>query len=123
MNQADFLRDLKRLYGSMTDDALAKHFDVRIETIQRHALEYGLRKSKRAFPGTTSMPRWTSEQLAVLEAAYPTVPNVDIARRLRRSVRSVISKAHKLGLRKTVERLEEMGRKNVQLRRDRQPSP
>lgn len=122
MNHADFLRDLKRLYGTKTDEELAIHFDVRIETIQRHAAEYGLQKSKRAFPGLQPMPRWTPEHVAVLEAAYPTVPNVDIARRLRRSVRSVISKAHKLGLRKTVERLEEMGRKNVQLRRDRQPS-
>jgi len=119
----DLMRELKRRYGSTPDDVLAEELGVRIETVQRHAFELGLRKDKRSFPGLTTMPRWTDEQLAVLDAAYPTVPNVEIARRLKRSVRSVISKASKLGLRKSPERLHEMGRKNVLLRRDRMSPP
>ena len=44
----------------------------------------------------------------------------EAARRLGRSVKSVVSKAHHLGLRKNPERLVEMGRENVGLRyRDR----
>ena len=40
----------------------------------------------------------------------------DIALKLDRSVKSVVSKAHNLGLKKDPDRLREMGRENVSLR-------
>jgi hypothetical protein len=47
---------------------------------------------------------------------YPTVANLDIAAKLNRSVKSVVSKAHNLGLKKEADRLREMGRENVGMR-------
>ena len=44
--------------------------------------------------------------------------NLELARTLGRSVKSVVSKAHNLGLKKDRERLRQMGRENVRLRYD-----
>ena len=44
------------------------------------------------------------------------IADVEIAQELRRSVKSVVSKAHHLGLKKHPVRLKEMGRENVSLR-------
>ena len=52
----------------------------------------------------------------MLRRLYPEEPNLSIAQRLNRSVKSIVSKAHHLGLRKELERLQEMGRQNVSLR-------
>ena len=72
---------------------------------------------KRARPAeTTRMPRWSEPELAELRRCYPTEPNLDIARRLGKSIKSVVSKAHSLGLRKEPSRLAQMGRENVRLR-------
>jgi hypothetical protein len=65
---------------------------------------------------STRMPRWKAEELAILRESYPTEPNIALAHRLGRSVKSVVSKAHQLGLGKTSERLREMGRQNVSVR-------
>jgi len=65
------------------------------------------------------MPRWTDEELDLLRDLYPRVPNLEIAQKLNRSVKSVVSKAHHLGLKKELERLQEMGRQNVSLRYQR----
>jgi DNA-binding NarL/FixJ family response regulator len=62
------------------------------------------------------MPRWNASELEVLRALYPTRSNLEIALELQRSVKSVVSKAHHLGLKKEIERLREMGRENVRLR-------
>lgn len=64
-------------------------------------------------------PRWQKKEIDVLRAMYPKAPNVAIARKLERSVKSVVSKAHILGLKKNPARLSEMGRQNVSLRGDR----
>ena len=47
---------------------------------------------------------------------YPRCSNLEIAQKLQRSVKSVVSKAHHLGLKKDPVRLQEMGRENVSLR-------
>jgi len=64
----------------------------------------------------TRMPRWTMEEGDLLKELYPELSNLEIARRLNRSQKSVVSKAHDLGLKKTSKRLRDMGRENVSLR-------
>ena len=70
--------------------------------------------------GSTRMPRWTGAELEVLHDLYPRQSNLEIAKKLNRSVKSVVSKAHHLGLKKDPARLKEMGQENVRLRYDRQ---
>ena len=66
--------------------------------------------------GSTRMPRWAAEELEALKRDYARRSNLEIARRLGRSVKSIVSKAHHLRLKKSFERLRDMGRKNVSLR-------
>ncbi len=54
--------------------------------------------------------------MEILKDSYASQSNFEIARRLGRSVKSVNSKAHHLGLEKASERLREMGRQNVSVR-------
>jgi hypothetical protein len=72
--------------------------------------------SKTKGRSSTTMPRWRAEEIAVLRESYPTESNLALARRLGRSVKSVVSKAHHLRLEKSPERLREMGRENVAVR-------
>jgi DNA-directed RNA polymerase specialized sigma24 family protein len=67
----------------------------------------------------TRKPRWTKAELDQLRELYPKYPNIAIARELERSLKSVVSKAHIMGLKKDPARLTEMGRQNVSLRNDR----
>jgi hypothetical protein len=115
----DELRKLQRIYGSRTDARVARALRRSVEDVSAKAAELALAKDKRHFPGARKMPRWTYEDLAKLRQLYPTTPNHDIACQLGRSVKAVVSKGSALQLRKTDGRLEEMGRRNVQLRRDR----
>ena len=62
------------------------------------------------------MPRWKKDELQLLRERYPAHSNLSIAQDLNRSVKSVVSKAHNLGLKKDPARLREMGRENVSLR-------
>jgi hypothetical protein len=113
---------LKRLYGSRRDEDLAIALARPEVSIRAKAEELCLRKDKAflrrmAESGhRTSMPRWTKEDLAALRALYPDRGNVEIAKILGRSVKSVVSKAHGLGLRKSDVRLREMGKANIALR-------
>ena len=111
----------KRLYGRRSDEDLALVFTRSVEAVQSLAAQLRLGKDKaylkRNQPrATTPMPRWTPDALGELRARYPHDANIDIAQSLGRSVKSVVSKAHQLGLRKEVERLRQMGRENVRLR-------
>ncbi len=114
--------DFKRLYGTRTDEALALIFGRSIESIRRVAQRHCLAKDKaflRKLAGgeqSSRMPRWKEEELELLREFYPQSSNLDIAQRLNRSVKSVVSKAHNLGLKKDPSRLREMGRENVSLR-------
>lgn len=121
---SDEVQRFKRLYGRRTDRDLARSFQRTPEAIRRMARHLALAKDKaflRRLEGAnaTRMPRWSSEELERLVELYPNTPNLDIAHRLGRSVKSVVSKAHHMGLKKCDERLREMGRQNVALRRDR----
>jgi len=62
------------------------------------------------------MPRWKAEELEILKGTYSSQSNIEIARQLGRSVKSVVSKAHQLRMKKSSERLREMGRENVSVR-------
>lgn len=113
--------DLKRLYGTRSDDDLARIFGRNVEVVRKRAQELMLAKDKafvRRLNGgsATRMPRWSEQELAELRQIYPTRSNLEVAQALRRTVKSVVSKAHHLGLRKEAERLREMGRENVSVR-------
>jgi hypothetical protein len=111
----------KRIYGRRSDEHLGLIFGRSREEIARHADRLRLAKDK-AFvrqqngSGSTRMPRWSQDELAYLREHYPIASNIEIAQHLGRSVKSVISKAHYIGLKKTEQRLREMGRENVSLR-------
>ncbi|MEM1451115.1 MAG: hypothetical protein AAF957_18720 [Planctomycetota bacterium] len=115
----------KRVYGTRTDEDLSLVFGRTLEVVQGQAATLCLSKDKaflrRASGGTakTRMPRWTDEELAQLRELYPIHSNLEIADRLGRSVKSVVSKAHNMGLKKDRARLQQMGRQNVRQRYDR----
>jgi hypothetical protein len=117
--------DLKRLYGTRTDEDLARILARSVDSVQAVARRLCLAKDKaflrrvRGAEQATAMPRWGKEELALLQRLYPTNSNLEIAQRLDRSVKSVVSKAHHMGLKKNPTRLREMGRENVKLRYDR----
>lgn len=115
---------LRQLYGRRTDRDLANILQRSIDSVRRMARRLALAKDKaflRQLEGSNStrMPRWSAEELARLVDLYPATANLEIAHLLGRSVKSIVSKAHHMGLRKGDERLREMGRQNVSLRRDR----
>ncbi|MCC7013004.1 MAG: hypothetical protein IT454_10620 [Planctomycetes bacterium] len=117
----DEVMKLRRVYGTRSDEDLAAIFGRTVDSIQRVARRYCLAKDKaflrRAIgEGASKMPRWDEAELVLLRDLYPRTPNLEIAQRLERSVKSIVSKAHNLGLKKELERLQEMGRQNVSLR-------
>jgi hypothetical protein len=117
----DEVAEFKRLYGTRTDDDLAIIFGRTLEAVKRLGARYCLAKDKafvRKLTGSaaTRMPRWANEELQKLREFYPVSSNLDIAQKLNRSVKSVVSKAHNLGLKKEVDRLRQMGRENVSMR-------
>jgi hypothetical protein len=117
----DEVAQFKRIYGTRTDDDLARIFGRPVDAIERQAQKLMLAKDKaflRKLHGKTAtrMPRWTEEELQRLRELYPVHSNLDIAKTLERSVKSIVSKAHNLGLKKDLARLREMGRENVSLR-------
>ena len=120
----DELVEFKRLYGTRTDEDLAAIFGRPTSLVQEIAARLRLAKDKaflRRLAGSpaSKMPRWDAATVETLRRLYPTTPNLEIAKQLARSVKSVVSKAHNLGLKKEAERLREMGRENVSLRYQR----
>ena len=122
----DEVATLKRYFGTRTDTDLQKILGRSARSIQKMAAELNLAKDK-AFvkkvhgSGATRMPRWTDEEVALLSKMYPDQPNQGIAEELGRSVKSVVSKAHDLRLKKNKSRLQEMGRQNVARRYSADP--
>ena len=113
--------EFKRIYGTRTDDDLSLIFGRSTEEVVRQAKKHALAKDKafvRRLRGeaATRMPRWSAEEIELLRREYPFRPNLELARELRRTVKSVVSKAHNLGLKKSSDRLREMGRENVSQR-------
>lgn len=113
---------LKRIYGSRSDEDLVVCTSRPLSEIQTIAEELCLSKDKgflaRRSDKRRPMPRWTTEDIALLRDDYPHQSNLDLARRLDRSVASVANKANQLGLRKAQDVLREMGRRNVATRYD-----
>jgi hypothetical protein len=114
-------RFLKMYYGARSTPALGVVLSRFEPDIEQRARLFQLAKDKaftarRNGAGSTVMPRWTDEQVETLRRVYADTPNVEIAPRLQTSVKSVVSKAHHLGLKKSFERLVVMGRENVALR-------
>ena len=123
----DEVVSFKRLYGTRTEADLAVVFGRSEESVHRLAEKLCLAKDKafvRKMQGTasTKMPRWSDEEVVKLREMYGTGSNLEIAQALSRSVKSVVSKAHNLGLKKSSDRLQEMGRQNVNLRYRRSES-
>ena len=113
--------EFKRLYGTRTDKNLALIFGRSEAQVKAYASELCLAKDKAFLRKLsdrppTRMPRWTPEEIERLRETYPIRSNLEIAQELNRSVKSVVSKAHILGLKKDRARLQEMGRENVSLR-------
>ncbi len=124
----DEIAEFKRLYGTRTDEDLAIIFGRSIESVKRLGARYCLAKDKafvRRLTGSaaTRMPRWSDAEIETLKELYPTEANLDIAQKLNRSLKSVVSKAHNLGLKKEAERLQEMGRQNVSMRYQKRSGP
>jgi hypothetical protein len=111
---------LKKLYGSRADEDLVVCLSRPLVDIQRMAAELCLSKDKgflaRSEDRSRQMPRWQPAEIELLESLYHCTSNLDLARRLDRSVASVANKANQLGLRKDPAVLEEMGRRNVATR-------
>jgi hypothetical protein len=115
------IAEFKRLYGTRTDEDIALIFGRSVESVKRLGARYCLAKDKafvRKLTGSsaTRMPRWSEDEIQKLKSLYSHHSNLEIAQSLNRSVKSVVSKAHNLGLKKEVERLQQMGRENVSLR-------
>jgi len=115
------IAEFKRLYGTRTDEDLAMIFGRTPEAVRRLSTRLALAKDKAFLrklsgPAASRMPRWERGEIERLVTLYPVAPNLEIAHKLRRSVKSVVSKAHNLGLKKEIDRLREMGRQNVSLR-------
>lgn len=112
----------KRNYGTRADEDLAIIFGRKLEVVQAKAASLCLSKDKaflrRASGGAarTKMPRWSDQELDTLRRLYPDHSNLEIAQELERSVKSVVSKAHNMGLKKDQARLQQMGRQNVRQR-------
>jgi len=119
------LQALKRFYGTRTDADVSVILGRPIGRIQEKAKELCLAKDKAhqqrlGKQSKVRMPRWTKEEVALLEQLYAEHQNLEIARRLNRSVKSVVSKASDLGLHKSEHRLREMGRQNVRSRYEKE---
>ncbi len=104
---------LRELYGSRSTPDLEIVFARPAAQIECVARGLRLAKDKRAHPGTVRMPRWDPESVRRLRALYPVLENLEIARRLRRSVTSVANKAWQLGLRKSGATLAAIGRRSI----------
>ena len=113
--------EFKHLYGTREDADLARVFGRALPAVRALARRLCLSKDKafrrrRRGEGATRMPRWSRPEEEVLRRLYALRPNLELARRLRRSIKSIVSKAHDLGLHKSEARLAEMGRENVAIR-------
>lgn len=113
----------KQIYGSRSDTDLARILGRSEEAIRRQAAALRLSKDKlflsQVSGQATRMPRWSAREERSLRSLYRHCSNLEIAKILKRSVKSIVSKAHDLRLKKASDRLEEMGRQNVALRADR----
>ena len=110
---------LKQLFGSRSDDDLEVCLSRSGTAIAAKARQLRLAKNKAelgARPQRLRMSRWTGREVALLRELYPRQQNLEIARRLGRSVTGIANKANQLGLSKSPATLRAMGRTNVSAR-------
>jgi hypothetical protein len=113
------VNEFKRVYGTRSDADLAVIFGRTVEMVRDYAARLRLSKDKawrKKQGGKTKMPRWSRAEVETLRLRYSMHSNQAIAEALGRSIKSVVSKADNLGLKKSYERLREMGRENVRVR-------
>lgn len=114
---------LKKIYGSRSDEDLVVCLSRALDDVREVAEALRLSKDKGFLACSEtqkqSMPRWGADDMALLRADYAQLTNLELARRLNRSVASVANKANQLGLKKDAEVLREMGRRNVATRYER----
>lgn len=113
------LEEFRRIYGSTGNRDLCEIFGITLHYVKELAKTYALAKDKRRFQGNP-MPRWTEAELELMCELYPDTSNQEIAHRLGRSLKAVVTKAHHMKLHKTPEYLRNMGLTNCALRKDRQ---
>ncbi|MDA1114502.1 MAG: hypothetical protein O3A95_09430 [Planctomycetota bacterium] len=121
------LQILKRYYGTRATKDVSLILGRPVNRIEDKAKELCLAKDKgyqrRAGSGDpVKMPRWGPAEVEELKRLYLEQDNLTIADHLNRTVKSVVSKAHDLGLRKSSSRLKDMGRQNVRARYDKSPN-
>ena len=115
-------RSLKKLYGTRRDEDLEVCLQRDRAEIQLVAKQLCLAKDKRfranaqgamlsASSGSSSMPRWTADDVVRLRMLYPHHDNLTVARELGRTVTSVANKAYQLGIKKSSEVLADIGRR------------
>lgn len=120
------IAQLKKLYGRRRDEDLVVCLSRSQEQIAAKADELRLSKDKSflhrsgeaagELSARPRMPRWQDEEVELLKDSYARQSNLEIARRLGRSVASVANKANQLGLAKDPDVLAALGRRNVQSR-------
>lgn len=104
---------LKRVYGTRSATALEIRLGRPRDDIEAVALRLCLRKDRRfavRASVVTRVPRWTDRDVARLEELYPALENLEVARAIGRSVKSVANKANQLGLKKRKRWLRQTGR-------------
>ena len=120
-------RSLKKLYGTRRDEDLEVCLQRDRAEIQLVAKQLCLAKDKRfranaqgamlsVGSGSSSMPRWTADDVVRLRMLYPHHDNLTVARELGRTVTSVANKAYQLGIKKSSEVLADIGRANIAVR-------
>ncbi len=119
------LQTLKRCYGTRASEDVSLILGRPVERIEEKAKELRLAKDKgfqrrHGGGGSVRMPRWKPEEIEMLKELYPDYDNHSIAVMLNRTVKSVVSKAHDQGLKKSSSRLRTMGRENVRARYEKQ---
>ena len=123
-------RALKKLYGTRRDEDL----EVALQRSSREirvvaeklclakdkrfqaTLKAGARAGAQARSRSSTMPRWTADDVRVLRELYPHRDNLTVAKQLGRSVASVANKACQLGIKKSAELLADIGRANISQR-------
>jgi len=112
----EIVQQFRRDYPNHTDDELCKMYETNHLKVQQLQVDYCLGKNKRTLPGVVTMPRWTDDQLKTLKEMYTDNDNIIIAKKLGKTVKSVVSKAFFLGLKKSKTQLTKIAKKNVACR-------
>ena len=114
----DEIQKLQRVYGSKTKNELARIFGRSHASIEGQAKRLQLAKNKvfvkrHLGEGIYKMPHWTPAEISELKKIYANVSNLEVARKMKRSIGSVVSQANKLGLYKSAKRMKGMGQENI----------